>query len=218
MLTASRSLALNAEAGRELPRVDAFSALYAKGVRPRHGEVIMILGRSGSQKSGLALFWAAEMNLPTLYFSADMSAFTASVRLACKETGDDTEVVERAMAQGGPARDKYIEALDRLNITFSFGSPITWRQVDEELEAQLELKNEHARVIIFDNLMDFEGGETDYSEQMATMQTITELARTTGSTVFVLHHATDKSQEARTAPFDPPRGRTPRTAWPRSPS
>ncbi|TCC19978.1 AAA family ATPase [Kribbella sindirgiensis] len=204
MLTASRSLALNAEAGRELPRVDAFSALYSRGVRPRHGEVIMILGRSGTQKSGLALFWMAEMNLPTLYFSADMSAFTASVRLACTVTGDETEVVEAAMAEGGAAREKYLKALESLNITFSFGSPITWRQVEEELEAYVELHNAYPSCVVFDNLMDFEGGETDYTEQMATMQTITEFARETGASTFVLHHATDKSQEARTAPFDPP--------------
>lgn len=204
MLTASRSLALNAEAGRELPRVDALSALYAKGVRPRHGEVIMILGRSGTQKSGLALWWAAQMNLPTLYFSADMSAFTASVRLACTVSGDDTETVEAAMAKGGAERDRYLRLLEDLNITFSFGSPITWRQVEEELEAWVELNNAYPEAVFFDNLMDFEGGETDYTEQMATMQTITEFSRETGATTFVLHHATDKSQDARTAPFDPP--------------
>ena len=39
MLTPSRSLALHAESGRELPRVPAFDAIYRRGVRPRHGEV-----------------------------------------------------------------------------------------------------------------------------------------------------------------------------------
>ncbi|QDP44240.1 DnaB-like replicative helicase [Streptomyces phage Celia] len=204
MLNPARSLSLNAESGRELPRIDAFDALYKKGIRPRHGEVIMIAGRSGTQKSGLALFWVAEMNLPTLYFSADMSAFTASSRLASMKTGDTTEMVEAGMAAGGKHRQGYIDALEGLNITFSFGSPISWRAVDEELEAYVELWDSYPEIIVFDNLMDFDGAESDYTEQMAVMSNATELARATGATVLLLHHASDKSWEAKSSPWSPP--------------
>ncbi|AKY03791.1 DnaB-like dsDNA helicase [Streptomyces phage Verse] len=204
MLTPGRSLSLHAESGRELPRVEAFEALYQKGVRPRHGEVIMIAGRSGTQKSGFALFWVASMNLPSLYFSADMSAFTASSRLASMATGDTTEMVEAGMAQGGKHRQAYLDALASSNITFSFGSPITWRAVDEELEAYVELWDAYPEVIVFDNLMDFEGAESDYTEQMAVMSNATELARATGATVIILHHASDKSWEAKSDPWAPP--------------
>lgn len=204
MLSPSRALSLNAESGRELPRIDAFDALYKKGIRPRHGEVIMIAGRSGTQKSGLALFWVAEMNLPTLYFSADMSAFTASARLASMKTGDTTEMVEAGMAEGGRHRQGYLDALAGVNITFSFGSPIAWRFVDEELEAYVELWDAYPEVIVFDNLMDFDGAESDYTEQMAVMSNATELARATGATVIILHHASDKSWEAKSSPWNPP--------------
>ncbi|WP_394615864.1 AAA family ATPase [Lentzea sp. JNUCC 0626] len=204
MLTPARSLSLHAESGRELPRVPAFSALYAKGCRPRHGEVIMIAGRSGTQKSGLALFWVAQMNLNTLYFSADMSAFTASSRLASMFTGDSTEEVEAGMAAGGTHRARYLDALEHSRITFSFGSPITWRAVDEELEAYVELWDAYPEVIVFDNLMDFEGAESDYTAQMAVMSSATELARATGATVILLHHASDKSWEAKSDPWTPP--------------
>jgi hypothetical protein len=178
--------------------------LYDWGCTPRHGEVIMIAGRSGTQKSGFALFWVDEMNLPTLYFSADMSAFTASSRLASKRTGFTTEQVEEAMARGGADRDRQLEALSDSNITFSFGSPITWRQVDDELDAYVELWDQFPEVIVFDNLMDFEGAESDYTEQMATMSNVTELARATGATVIVLHHATDKGWAATNDPWQPP--------------
>lgn len=164
----------------------------------------MIAGRSGTQKSGFALFWVDEMNLPTLYFSADMSAFTASSRLASKRTGNTTEEVEKAMAMGGEARARVMESLSDSNITFSFGSPITWRQVDEELDAYVELWDRFPEVIVFDNLMDFDGAESDYTEQMATMSSLTELARDTGATVIVLHHATDKGWAATSEPWMPP--------------
>ncbi|MFJ3974909.1 AAA family ATPase [Streptomyces sp. NPDC090021] len=204
MLTPARSLAKHAESGKELPRIEAFDALYGMGCRPRHGEVIMIAGRSGTQKSGLALFWVASMNLPTLYFSADMSAFTASSRLASMQTGDTTEMVEAGMAAGGRHREEYLAALAHLNITFSFGSPITWKAVDEELEAYVELWDAYPAVMVFDNLMDFDGAESDYTEQMSVMSGLTELARATGATVIVLHHASDKSWEAKSDPWAPP--------------
>ncbi|MEU7030029.1 AAA family ATPase [Streptomyces sp. NPDC046275] len=204
MLTPARSLALHAESGKELPRIEAFDALYGMGCRPRHGEVVMIAGRSGTQKSGFALFWVASMNLPTLYFSADMSAFTASSRLASMQTGDTTEMVEAGMAAGGRHREEYLAALAHLNITFSFGSPITWKTVDEELEAYVELWDAYPAVMVFDNLMDFDSAESDYTEQMAVMSGLTELARATGATVIVLHHASDKSWEAKSDPWAPP--------------
>ncbi|MFE4451400.1 AAA family ATPase [Streptomyces sp. NPDC056796] len=204
MLTPGRALAQNAESGRELPRVQAFDALYAMGVRPRHGEVIMIAGRSGTQKSGFALYWVAQMNLPTLYFSADMSAFTASSRLASMATRDTTEMVEAGMAEGGKYRQAYLDALAHLNVTFSFGSPLRWQTVDEELEAYVELWDAYPQVIVFDNLMDFEGAESDYTEQMAVMSNATELARATGATVMIMHHASDKAWEAKTNPWAPP--------------
>lgn len=203
MLTPGRSLALNIDGGKPLPQVPAFEALYDMGFAPRHGQVIMIAGRSGSQKSGLGLFWVAEMNLPTLYFSADMSAFTASARLASMATLETTEMVEEGMALGGHARQKYVDALAESNITFSFGSPITYRAIDEELDAWVELHDAYPEVIVFDNLMDFEGAEADYTAQMAVMQNVTELARYTKATVIILHHASDKSMD-KNHPWNPP--------------
>lgn len=204
MLTAARALSLNSESGKKLPEVEALHALYSYGLALRHGQVVMIAGRSGSQKSGFALWLADELGLDTLYFSADMSPFTASSRLASKRTGLDTEEVEAALASEGEHREAVFEALEESKIRFSFGSPITWRAVDEELDAAVELFNKFPDIIIFDNLMDFEGAESDYSAQMAVMQSVTELARDTGATVIIMHHASDKSWDAKSEPFAPP--------------
>lgn len=157
MLTPGRSLSLNIEAGQELPRVPAFEALYQWGMRPRQGEVVMIAGRSGSGKSALALFWVAQMNLPTLYVSADMSAFTASTRLASMVTGDTTEEIEMAMALGDG--DRYFEAMRDMKIQFSFGSPIVWQSLYDEIDAYVELWDQFPSVVVIDNLMDFDNAE-----------------------------------------------------------
>ena len=59
-------------------------------------------------------------------------------------------------------------------------------------------------VIVVDNLMDIEGCNADYVAQQEAMQVLNDLALTTGSTVIVLHHATDKSFEASADPYAPP--------------
>ena len=206
MLTPARALTLNSDSGRPLPRVEALEGLYAGGTTFRHGEIMMIAGRSGSQKSGFALWLANELDLNTLYFSADMSRFTASARVASTRAGLTTEEVEAIMSPKGSAEAKaeLHEILGGSKIRFSFGSPITWRQVDRELDAYVETEDAFPDVVIFDNLMDFEGAESDYSAQMAVMQSSTELARDTGSSTWLMHHASDKSWDARQDPYNPP--------------
>lgn len=203
MLNPARALTLNAESGKELPRVEELADLYRMGCKPRHGEVIMVAGRSGTQKSGFALWWTVSMNLPTLYFSADMSAFTASVRVAGMRTGYTTDAIESLMKQDYEEKRRILASLEDVNLQFAFGK-ITWDGMDAELEAYVELHNAFPEVIVVDNLMDIEGCSTDYQPQMEAMDSLTDLARQTGATVIVLHHASDKSWEAKADPWSPP--------------
>jgi hypothetical protein len=194
------------DSGRELPRVPDLQPFYDWGVRARRGEVIMIAGRSGMQKSGFALWWTGSMSklagTSVLYFSADMSRFTASARLASMFTGYTTEEVEEKMAEGGEGANTILEALAGLRMQFSF-DPLTWPNVEDELDGYVEVWDADPDVIVFDNLMDFQDAEADYALQMAVMSNLTDLARETGSAVVVLHHATDKSSDARSAPGEP---------------
>lgn len=188
-----------------MPEIPELRDLYGRGkTKIRHGQVVMIAGRSGTQKSGFALWLCQQWGLPTLYFSADMSAFTASARLASMATGYTTEEVEAMMLKGGRERDYCLDALKDSRIQFSFGSPLTWQAIDEELQAYIELWDAYPEVIVFDNLMDFEGAAASYEVQMDVMVESTSLARATGALTMVLHHATDKGQQADANPFEPP--------------
>src|SRR5690606_10753406 len=131
----------------------------------------------------------------TLYFSADMSPFTASARVASMFTGFTTEQVEERMLRGGRERQECLDAIADVPITFAFGS-LDWEVVDQELEAHVQLWDAYPDVIVFDNLMDFDGAYSDYSEQMAVMSNSTALSRETGATTIVMHHASDKSWDA----------------------
>lgn len=203
MLTAYRSLSRHVRDGEPLPYLPELQDLYQYGFSPKMGEMLMIAGRSGSQKSGLALWLAERMNLPTLYFSGDMSAFTASCRLVQMHTGHNLKQVREQMATAEGAL-RYQEVLSPSKVTFSFGKPIKWQTVDEVLSAWVELYDSYPSLFVFDNLMDFAGGESDYAAQMENMQILDTLKAETGAAVFVLHHASDKSWDARTDPWAPP--------------
>ena len=202
MFSPAQSLVRSVESGKLLPHVPALKSLYASGCQFRHGQVVMVAGRSGTQKSGFALWLCESWGVPTLYFSADMSAFTASSRLASMLTGDSQQTVDSRLASKDAGF--YLERLEKSKIRFAFGSPIRIDDVLLELNAWVELWDELPAVIVLDNLMDFEGAEADYQEQMAVMQFVTELSRDTGSTVLVLHHASDKSWDAKSDPYSPP--------------
>lgn len=164
----------------------------------------MIAGRSGSQKSGFALWLCEQWGLPTLYLSGDMSPFTASSRIASMHSGKTLEEIEAIMAAGGRDREALLESIADSKIKFAFGSPITGQAVDSELDAWVELHDSFPDVVVIDNLMDYEGAESEYVPQMGVMQSANELARDLGATVIVMHHASDKSWDAKTAPFNPP--------------
>lgn len=203
MLIPSRALRLNANKGKPLPYVKDLEALYQIGFEPRHGQLIMVAGRSGSQKSGFVMWWVDQMDLSTLYHSGDMSPFTASARIASTRYGQTTEEIEAILARDDEQTDDLMRSLNGSKMHFSFGSPITWRAIDEELRAHVEIFNRYPECVVFDNLMDFDGAEADYSAQMETMQFITEFNRETGATTIVMHHASDKQMDAR-RPWKPP--------------
>lgn len=201
MLTAARALTRSSqESGREFPRIPEFYDLYQAGWTPRYGEMSMVSARSGSGKSTFGLYFAAMSGLSTLYFSGDMSAFQASVKLACAVRHETIDTVVDSMSNG--KRDEILGSLPT-NISFAFGE-ITKRNIDRHINAYVELNNEFPELIVIDNLMDMEGCESDYVAQSEAMQWLHVLNRDVGSAVWVLSHATDKGERGRSSPHEPP--------------
>lgn len=203
MYSALSAFRSSASTSPEMPRIPALKALYDKGVRFRQGEVVMIAGRSGTQKSGFAMWLVANWNLPTLYLSADMSSYQASTRLACTLTGMTTDEVEDIWKEGGHAAAELEQALAGSNVSFQFGE-ITYQGLDNDLAAWVERYNRWPAVVVIDNLMDVEDAQSDYAAQMEVMQMASRLASMTGATVMVLHHASDKSWNATERAYMPP--------------
>lgn len=200
MLSAARALMRSrAAGGREFPKVPAFRDVYDMGWNPRYGEFTMVSARSGAGKSTFGLFFAAQSGLRTLYFSGDMSAFQASVKLACAEQHDSIDNIVRRLDT-----DEQSAILSSLptNISFSFGD-ITFEGITQMVDAYVELHNEFPDLVVIDNLMDVEGCSEDYKAQMNAMQWLHNISRELGFAVMVMAHMSDKGERGRNAPHEP---------------
>lgn len=173
----------------ELPHVQELTPLYEAGVNFTRGQIIMIAGRNGSQKSGFTMWLMSKFEQPTLYISSDMSSQTVVSRMgALAATGHKTN-----------------------HVVFAPLSPISWQDVGDVIEAWVELWDTYPAHIVIDNLQDFQGASHGYKEQMEEMSSIAAMARDLGSNVWIMHHASDRSMRGNTdegdnaAALPPPR-------------
>lgn len=191
MLSASQLVTRKETLTPALPGIDGFRPLYDReGVVLREGQHIMIVGRPGSQKSGVALWMTAQMGLETLYFAGDMSPGDTSRRIL-------------KMEHGLPFRE-CPERSSFSHLKFVFGTPLRWESVATALNAHVMLWGRYPKVIVLDNLQDFAGAVSAYEAQMEVSAGVSALCRATGITAIVLHHATNKTRNAEMSPEIPP--------------
>lgn len=160
----------------------------------------MVTGLPKAGKTNFLMWLAAELALPTLYFSADSSPFTASTRLAAWATGHTVDVV--GVGMGGPGADYYSQALTGLPLHWCFDSSPSTEDLVDELDAYVEAYDAFPEIIVVDNLMNVQASE-EYAGQLFVMKELHSLARLTGATVFVLHHCSESGIKDTTIP--PPR-------------
>lgn len=198
MLTATSSLTKGRRAGRPLPHVPELDDLHDGWFRFwfRASELTMIAGQPGSQKSGFALWLASKFAIPTLYFSADSSAWTVSTRLAAAMTRHTTETVGKGMAAG--ADDYYSDILATSPIRFCYDPNPSASTLQGELDAWVEAWDEYPQLIVVDNLMDVVGaGDNETAAAKDVLLGLKTIARTTEAAVWVLHHMSETGTDPR---------------------
>lgn len=190
MLTASRALH-RAKDATPLPLVAELAALHELGVLPRLGQMLMVVGQPGAGKSTFALWYAYKINLPTLYFSADMAAHTATTRLGALTTGMTVTGVGEAITSEGLGFIQ--DELKDSPIQWCFDSSPSLDDIADELASWVELWDSYPKLIIVDNAMNIEGAQgDDVGGLRFVLQELHRLARETGAAVLVLHHAREE--------------------------
>jgi len=195
VIPASVAISRTGVIGDPLPKIPAFEELHSGFFKwtPRGGQVTMVAGAPGTQKSGVAVYMATEwarVGIPGLYMSADMDRHTAITRSAAALSGHTIDVVTRAIESG--AEDYYAEALN-LPLHFSFNPSPTLGDLRLELEAWVEAWDTYPRFIVVDNLLDVipDSGDSETTGYKAILLDLKHLARSTGAHILVLHHMSE---------------------------
>jgi hypothetical protein len=179
----TRALHYSAQSAEPLPFIPELNALYGLGVKLRRGELVMWAGRSGSAKSSFALWLAMKWALPTLYFSADMSPWQASVRLAAAQQGKTITEIEGELSEG-----TFVPG-EALPIQFAFDSSPTLDDMEDELDAYVEAWGRWPELIFVDNLRNVDAmHDNEYGGQNFVLDWMHGITRKTGAGLHVLHH------------------------------
>jgi hypothetical protein len=155
----------------------------------------MIAGIPNSGKSAFVLWWAAALNLPTLYFSADTSAHDTLTRLLSHTTQTSRRDIIADLDDddtGMVMEQQYSDTLKGSELQFVFDGSLKMKQIDAELNAYVEIFDEWPEVIVVDNLINIED-TSDHEGQSGILSELHYLARLTGASVFVLHHCSESN-------------------------
>ena len=157
----------------------------------------MIAGQSNAGKSLLALWCAVRWNnegLRGLYLSADSAELgQASRALAMNTMGVTIDLAEQMLEGEDPWAIGQMQKLN--NLSWSFEDDLSYDNINEEVEAFVELWGCAPDFIIVDNLTDVEGqAEDEWATQRRALKALVQLARVTDAAVIVLHHT---SQDPR---------------------
>jgi replicative DNA helicase len=163
----------------------------AKLIRPKGGNVGIVIAAPGVGKTTLLLNWVAKSNLKTLYLSMDTSPMDITAQMASMVTGHERVIVERRMMESEEWRRDYAQAIygQVPNFVVDFSPSLSVDQIRAKAESMAELWCETPELIVIDtasNIAMRDMGE-NAEWQRVWMQT-KELARELNSFAILAHH------------------------------
>ena len=172
-----------------------FHTLAGQRQHIRRAEVTMIAGQPEAGKSLVALWhavqWVTHHNRRGIYLSADSAELGQAARaLAMKVNNLSASDAERLLEDEDEWALNQMEGLN--NLSWSFEDDLSYENINEEVEAFVELWGTTPDFIIVDNLTDVEGqAEDEFATLRRAMKALVQLARATDAAVIVLHHTTE---------------------------
>ena len=190
--------------GATAPLPDVWSSLSKQNIRFRRGWLCMVAAQPGVGKSMFALVYAAEANVPTLFFSADTEMVTVAKRVAAHVSGHEYKYVEQQLEYNPTVYDEALKRMD--HIRWVQESSPTMDDIEAELLAYVELYGEYPTLIIIDNLSNVVAeSDNEWQGLRRLMGEFHNLSHKTNSCVMVLHHVSESSEYLRKdRPYAPP--------------
>lgn len=153
----------------------------------------LLVAAPGGGKSILALLYAIETNVPSLFFSADTDLVTMATRAGSAVLGWPQETVEKAL--DSPEVTGALKSID--HIKWCDQSQPTIQDIYLEVKAYLEVMGECPKLIVVDNLVDVQadGSVEGWSATRWNVDQLKKLARESQAHVLTLAHATGKYED-----------------------
>jgi KaiC/GvpD/RAD55 family RecA-like ATPase len=191
MLTLTSAVHSQTIKAQPLPSV--WPCLDEAGMKFRQSQLILIAGQPNSGKSLMALVYALQSKVDTLYFSADTDPITQLLRTAAHLTKTNQAEVEAALDKDPNAYDPIVQEMGN-HIRWVFDPSPTIDVMELEVLAYAEVYGVSPALVVVDNLMNTvaQQGE-EWAGIRAIMSSLHELARLTGSCVLALTHMSEQS-------------------------
>ena len=189
----SLTSAVHSQAIKAQPLPSVWPELDKAGMKFRQSQLILIAGQPNSGKSLMALVYALQSKVDTLYFSADTDPITQLMRTAAHLTNTNQSDVEATLDKDPSAYDPIIQQLAG-HIRWVFDPSPTIDVIELEILAYAEVYGISPALVVVDNLMNAvaQQGE-EWSGIRAIMSSLHEVARLTGSCVLALTHMSEQS-------------------------
>ncbi|MFI2031384.1 AAA family ATPase [Streptomyces buecherae] len=198
MYSLVQSADLRGEEGEPLPQ--PWKGLDQLEVQFRRGEFSLVVAGPGTGKSLFALNLAIRSNVPCLYFSADSTSTTQTVRATAMITGGDVKQIKQALLDD--AFEQYQGALsERWWVRFDFSARPAPADMETLLLCYLEVFGVTPHLIVVDNVTNVDAaGQSANADSFAfaleeLFEYLAEMARETSAHVLGLHHTTGEHSD-----------------------
>lgn len=178
---------------------DIITALAAKRLGLRRGQLLMIVGQSNSGKSMLSLYLSvmlARQGVRILFFSADTDEDTMRARAAAVVMQKPVDEIEEMMRTSGRVLvEEAMMEFDR-RLVWCWNPAPTMEEIERQVLATDEAWGRMPDLIVVDNLMNLaHDSDNEYAAMRQSCSDFHQLSRVTGAAVVVLHHVSENASK-----------------------
>jgi len=183
-------------AGKKLPEL--LPQLTACSVSFRQAQLHLIAGQPGGGKTLLALWYAIVSKVPGLYISADSDSRTIATRAGAIIMNKVVTDIERIMDSEASVLLEDALSEGAGHIRFSFDPAPSLQDIEEEIEAWIELHGSAPTAVYVDNLMNVaSSSDNEWTALRDAMSAFHYMAREYETAFIVLHHVSENEKMSK---------------------
>ena len=164
----------------------------------RQAQLHLIAAQPGGGKTLLALWYAINSKVPSLYFSADSDSRTIATRAGAILMEKEVAQVEKMMDSDASVLLEDALADGAGHVRFNFDPSPSLEDIEEEIEAWIELHGSAPQAIFVDNLMNVAStSDNEWTALRDAMSAFHYMAREYESAFIVLHHVSENEKMSK---------------------